>query len=144
MSESGNWPHCPLCGEMAPVQRSEEDGMVAECDTSWCEIEVWSPATHGENGSKSIGEVYDDRNSLAIALAVLTDEPAGYYYADDDGSDWPVVWIAPPTGQVSWHVPPSMQPEEVLENHSPAGGYDGHTRDEKNARLLRWAERELQ
>jgi len=92
---------------------------------------------------KTLGEVYDDRNLLALAFAALADrvdvadEWAGGWHlpdADDaDADEWAIVWAETPAGQVSWHVPITQAragglPRERLE-------WDGHTRTEKNARL---------
>ncbi|ELZ07329.1 hypothetical protein [Natrialba aegyptia] len=96
------------------------------------------PPTDG----KDINDVYHDRNLLAIAFAraiKLTWGPdtAGWYWHDE----WPVVWVATPTGQKSWHVTPDL--EDVLERSSlqqtrPTDGYDGHSRTLKNCRLARY------
>lgn len=39
------------------------------------------------------------------------------------GTDWPVVYIELPTGQVSWHMPPHKHQ------------WDGHTNEEKSKRI---------
>ncbi|WP_435358453.1 hypothetical protein [Haloarchaeobius sp. DFWS5] len=86
-------------------------------------------------------KAYTDRNLLALSMAVNRKRigcDAGFYF-DDEGSDWPVVWVVLPTGQASWHVPPDyMQWLEAscLSEEEPVPGYDGHDRETKNKRLL--------
>lgn len=86
--------------------------------------------------------LYRDRNLLAVAFAVWLHD-AGYdagYYLDD--SPWPVVWIqlpaaTPPRPTCGYHVPPchaAMLEASPLPN-APYE-YDGHTRAERNNRLL--------
>ncbi|WP_435332846.1 hypothetical protein [Haloarchaeobius sp. TZWWS8] len=86
-------------------------------------------------------KAYEDRNLLSLSMAVNRKRigcDAGYYY-DGTGSDWPVIWFVLPTGQVSHHVPPEYETwleASCLENETPVGGYDGHSRETKNKRLL--------
>ncbi|WP_323192842.1 hypothetical protein [Halostella sp. PRR32] len=95
------------------------------------------------DAEKGIDAVYADRNLLALSLAdLLAADPdpetdAGWYL-DPDTDGWPVIWIDLPTGQASWHVPPerrSLLERSTLDFDVPVGGYDRHTRDEKNGRL---------
>lgn len=95
---------------------------------------------------------YRDRNLLAVALAARNHRFAGYYY-DDEDPEWPVVWVELPAQegkdrfareqrrQVSWHVSPDLQElvEDVLEEQRPPQGFDGHSRTEKNQRLVEFA-----
>lgn len=84
---------------------------------------------------------YEDRNLLAVAFAVERAQlgcDAGYYLADDDGTNYLIVWAVLPTGQASWHVPPQRRElleQSPLEETSPPGGYDGHSRPLKNRRV---------
>jgi hypothetical protein len=98
---------------------------------------------------KGIAAVYYDRNLLALALADLmaadtsSDTDAGWYL-DPHTDGWPVVWVDLPVGQASWHVPPerrSLLERSTLDHDIPAGGWDRHTRDEKNDRLLNFLTR---
>ncbi|WP_256299924.1 hypothetical protein [Haloarchaeobius salinus] len=81
---------------------------------------------------------YEDRNLLALTLAVNRKRigcDAGYFY-DDQGC--PVVWAVLPTGQVSWNLPPRYEQhieDSCLAEEWPVGGYDGHDRQLKNTRL---------
>lgn len=102
------------------------------------------------SAEKSVSEVYEDRNVLAFAFARsictlgetlydlgVLDEcdvyDAGWYLHDE----WAVVFVELPEGQVSWHVRPEDVPEWLME-HDPSA-FDGHTREEKNERLLEFA-----
>jgi hypothetical protein len=70
---------------------------------------------------------YAHRNGLiyqALYLADTLDYPCGI--AVGDSADWPVVFIELPTGQVSWHLP------------SYPVAWDGHTTEEKYARITRF------
>lgn len=75
--------------------------------------------------------VYAERNRLVIALA--KHYPHGWG-KDPAEPDWPVLYIDLPTGQVSWH----FKKEDAI-NSGLLGGYDGewdgHSDDEKYARL---------
>lgn len=95
------------------------------------------------DAEKGIGAVYYDRNLLAFTLAdLLAADPSSTtdagWYLDPCTDGWPVVWVDLPTGQASWHVPPerrSMLERSTLDYDVPEGGYDRHTREEKNDRL---------
>ncbi|MFC6953532.1 hypothetical protein [Halorubellus litoreus] len=87
---------------------------------------------------------YADRNRMALAWAVDRHRmgcDAGYY-DDDTETEYPVVWVVLPTGQVSWHITPDLRDEleaSRLHEQEPVGGYDGHDRDLKNQRIVRHA-----
>lgn len=90
--------------------------------------------------SKTIGDVYRERNLLATALAVDRNrrgERAGWSEPTDeddaDADEWAVIWIELPTGQVSWHVPRTLVEATDLERRPYQ--WDGHSRLEKNARI---------
>jgi len=88
---------------------------------------------------KEIGEVYEDRNLLACALANATGAPAGWKPDSESPDEWAIVWIETPNGQVSWHVP-----RDMAENLAPPkqdSEYDGYDREVKNDRLAAWTER---
>lgn len=61
----------------------------------------------------------------ALAVATMYGMPAGFRI-DPANPEWPVAYIETPHGQVSWHLP----------QHSIE--WDGHTFDEKQARLAAW------
>jgi hypothetical protein len=72
---------------------------------------------------------YDARYTLvyqALARATELGIPAGIAI-DPNEPEWPVVYIALPTGQVSWHMPKWAEP------------YDGHTTPEKYDRIHAYA-----
>lgn len=87
-------------------------------------------------------QAYQDRNLLAIAYATEIDRgeswmEGGYYYHDDE--EFPVVWAETVIGQQSWHVTPEFEEllaDSPLEESEPTNGYDGHSRAEKNQRLV--------
>lgn len=96
--------------------------------------------------AKSISEVYQDRNRLAAAFAMLAHRVGGSSCAggwqppaaeDADADEWAVCWARLPTGQVSWHVPRSLVEATALVRERLE--WDGHDRDEKNDRLLDYA-----
>ena len=114
----------------------------------------------GDDGEKSLAEVYADRNRLAVAFAMLAEEAAtmqdglavpdrfngyggGWHIPTDEddaaADEWAVVWANLPTGLVSWHVPADL-PELTALSHCPVE-FDGHTRQDKNDRLLNYAAR---
>ena len=95
---------------------------------------------------KSITEVYEDRNLLALGFARLVQQyPATGYAAgwhpdqgeDADADEWAVVWAEIPSGQVSWHVPGDLAAGSELTR--AAHEWDGHTVAEKNRRLAAFA-----
>jgi hypothetical protein len=105
---------------------------------------------------KTVGEVYDDRNALALALAEtvrrfhdqLLDAGDGAALEfrtcwtacdgdDADADEWAVIYCWLPTGQVSWHVPRELVEESNIRRC--AAEWDGHTREEKNDRLRTYA-----
>jgi len=88
---------------------------------------------------------YADRNLLAVAYAVEIGRggdwgSAGWYFPDDERDPWPVVWAETVHKQQSWHVKPEFEDllaESPLDECVPTNGWDGHTRAEKNQRLIR-------
>ncbi len=86
--------------------------------------------------------LYDQRAMLTMQLVDLAGElgwPAGYNADGPAGYRW-VVYVDLPTGQVSWHLADEYL--ECLFAGQPvglgpryAGGWDGHTRDEKARRV---------
>lgn len=93
--------------------------------------------------SAALDRAYRDRNLLAIAYAVEVDRgedygSGGFYYHDEE--EFPVVWVQNVHDQQSWHVHPEFEDlldDSPLEESEPTGGYDGHSREEKNQRLVR-------
>jgi hypothetical protein len=83
--------------------------------------------------------VYRERAHLVAYLAAL--HPSALVRgADPAEPDWPVLFVDLPTGQACWHISPD---DMDLFKHVPtwdAGSisdriWDGHTTDEKYARL---------
>lgn len=101
--------------------------------------------------AKTLGEVYEDRNALAVAFAELAlayrrklTENGDYgpqFRAcwtpdqgdDADASEWAIIYVWLPTGQVSWHVPRDLAESSTLPRKHAA--WDGHDRAKKNQRL---------
>lgn len=86
---------------------------------------------------------YLERNKLVVLLAAIF--PAGIKQTAIPGWDpaWHnCVYVDLPNGQASWHYHDS---EAELFAHLPAydGEWDGHTTEEKYARILRLAREEL-
>ncbi|MER5482954.1 hypothetical protein ABT024_07020 [Streptomyces sp. NPDC002812] len=77
---------------------------------------------------------YRERARLVAHLASLY--PSQIAYTDAD-TDWPVVTIEAPTGQMSWHVAP--RDVELFEHVERRNGlvlpWDGHTTEQKYERL---------
>lgn len=88
-------------------------------------------------------KAYRDRNLVALALARSHLPHSGYYY-EEESPDWPVVWVELPSPgdddrlQVSWHLHPDLESlvEDGLMEQEPPDGWDGHSREEKNDRLI--------
>jgi len=97
---------------------------------------------------KTINEVYQDRNALAVGFCELArylhlERPGSSKFRacwkPDDGDDadadeWAILYAWTPEGQVSWHVPRDLAEESNLPQKNVE--WDGHTREEKNERLL--------
>lgn len=76
--------------------------------------------------------LYRERAHLVAHLAAIHPSTIG---VDPDEPDWPVVYIDAPSGQLSWHL---AQDDLPLFTHVPrttATLWDGHTTEEKYARL---------
>lgn len=95
--------------------------------------------------TKSIDEVYGERNLLACAFAVAIDAYAGWCEAPDTTDPegkWALVFIEQPDpfGQVTFHVPRSMAERFGPPRREDGYSYDGHSTEEKIERLEAWAE----
>lgn len=105
---------------------------------------------------KTLAEVYADRNALALGFAATVHrlhrklrvqghpdamnfracwQPEGGDDADAD--EWAIVYAWLPNGQVSWHVPREQVEATALPRKFAE--WDGHDREEKNARLRSFA-----
>lgn len=80
--------------------------------------------------------VYRERAHL---VAYLTSEhPSTIGYTDPAEPDWAVVTIETPQGQMSWHVAPDdMDLFGHVPREAPKRPWDGHSTEEKYARLRR-------
>lgn len=94
----------------------------------WAEAEI---AQLREALEAVVKAAYRERNAIAVALSRLFPSWIG---VDTDEPDWPVLYVELPTGQVSWHFSPDDA--DLLSGASVGGTpWDGHTTDEKYARL---------
>ncbi|KAB7839476.1 hypothetical protein [Streptomyces mobaraensis] len=79
--------------------------------------------------------VYRERAHLVAHLAAL--HPAHIGYTDPNAPDWAVVILETPAGQLSWHI--AERDMGLFEHVEPTNRicrtWDGHTTDEKYARL---------
>lgn len=119
------------------------EGELYPCGREIFEKTYREPDERSMTASKDVGEVYHDRNLLALAFIVerarlATNARVGYYLHDE----WAVLFAELPNGPVSWHVRPEVVPE-FLPEYGPNEVYDGHSRLEKNDRLLDYATGEV-
>lgn len=158
------WP-CAYCGNKKPtlveyVQLKDDRQIFqmkceicwasgGECDSKEECIRVWNSTRcdYPEYGYDNKGNICMDeiqqlrvqkdeackqRNRLAAMLARLFPS----YLKTTDDTDWPVIYITLPTGQISFHIPE----EEVMQfmplHKNPVIEFDGHTDEEKWRRTL--------
>lgn len=90
--------------------------------------------------AKDVDEVYYDRNILACAFIADCDSDieTGWTPADhlENDDEWVIVWAALNTGVVSWHAPADLA--TTLLDRNDNYEYDGHTRADKNERLIEY------
>lgn len=82
-------------------------------------------------------DTYKDRNfavMLAAEIARRSRTVQVSVWVDQDAPDWPVLALALPTGQVSWHI----APQDFMSVFPIGGEWDGHTTSEKHARIRRY------
>ena len=92
--------------------------------------------------SSTLNDAYFDRNQAVMALARLA-MAQGYKVGlrvDPDEPDWPVLMIELPTGQVGWHLP---RGEVIGQWPVYEREWDGHSLEEKRARVGRFVEMDL-
>lgn len=90
---------------------------------------------------QGIGYVYTERAHLTALLAAHYPSVL-VTGADPHAPDWPILYVRLPTGQCSWYVSPSDLPifAHVQKVTAPDGPvWDGHTNDQKYARIAEWA-----
>lgn len=79
-------------------------------------------------------EVYRERSQLVAFLSRLY---PSIWYTDEDESDYPVIYITLPTGQVSWHIHKDDIVYFSVGKVTTDDPWDGHTTEEKYRRLNR-------
>lgn len=84
-------------------------------------------------------DVYRERAHLVAHLAARPDYPSVLSYSDPDEPEWPVLTVHTPAGQLTWHIAPAdldlFAHVPVVAADDPLARWDGHTTDEKYARL---------
>ena len=120
------------------------EGELYPCGREIFEQTYREPDERSMTAAKDVGEVYHDRNLLALAFIVERARlqthpyPVGWYEHDE----WAVLFAELPNGPVSWHVRPDVVPD-FLPKWNRKRVFDGHTRLEKNDRLLEYAKGEV-
>jgi hypothetical protein len=89
----------------------------------------------------ALNAAYRERACLVALLAAQYTSHIGC--TDPAAPDWPVVIVELPTGQVSWHINPADMGLFAHVGPKPhvSRGWDGHTTDEKYARIAKLAAR---
>ncbi|MBF6460183.1 hypothetical protein IU433_14170 [Nocardia puris] len=94
---------------------------------------------HMEAVAAERDRAYRDRAEL---LSVLANIFPSHVHADSEPeSDWPVLYLDTPAGQMSWHINPrdlelfDMETYQAREAAGHRVTWDGHTRAEKSERL---------
>lgn len=84
-----------------------------------------------------LNALYTDRAHILALLALHY--PSYLAYSDTANPDWPVLTLELPTGQASWHIAKADLPlfahVRDADQAEATAAYDGHTTDEKNARI---------
>ena len=89
----------------------------------------------GDDGDDT-GDVYRDRNLLAVAFAAAVADAGGAAgrYDDPDADEFVVVWAETDLGRVAWKVAADMVPASLPDEHTSV-----HTRDRgRRNRRLAW------
>lgn len=91
---------------------------------------------------EALDAAYRERNALVAALLRVGGYPAEVVMAPDTEGWW-IVYAETPAGQVSWHISPDDM--DLFRDWPVAFGsrpspWDGHTTDEKYARLAALSE----
>lgn len=90
----------------------------------------------GEFESDGLMECYTDRNLAVLALARLAVKSGYRAGVRERESDWPIITVDLPSGQVTWHVPRRDVPDDLPDY--PAE-WDGHNLREKQDRVRSFA-----
>ena len=82
-------------------------------------------------------DIYRERAHLVANLAAQY--PSVLAHSDPDEPDWPVLTLDTPAGQLTWHINASdvdlFGRVPVVDAADPRAAWDGHTTEEKYARL---------
>lgn len=78
---------------------------------------------------------YYDRNQLVIAFMLLCNKLGYNVGIKEYDSEWPIIFIDLPTGQISYHVPKEFVDEFSIEIPEYNYEWDGHTLEEKRLNL---------
>lgn len=82
-------------------------------------------------------DIYRERAHLIAHLATLY--PSVLSYSDPDEPDWPVLTVDTPAGQLTWHIALTdldlVGHVQVVPLADPRAAWDGHSTNEKYARL---------
>jgi hypothetical protein len=102
------------------------------------QAEITDAKARCATGWSQLAEAYADRNLLACLAAKLAREHAwAVDWANDPAApDWPVLLIALPTGQISYHLP--WREACVNVPVTPSLAWDGHNTEEKRERIRRY------
>ncbi|MER8197079.1 hypothetical protein ABTY00_24315 [Streptomyces microflavus] len=79
-----------------------------------------------------LSAVYRERAHLVAHLAAVYPAAIG---TDPNEPDWPVLFIETDAGQLSWHIAPDDVPLFAHVPRSDSSVWDGHTTEQKYARL---------
>lgn len=87
--------------------------------------------------SSTLEDAYRDRNLAVLALARLAIKSGHRAGLRDRDSDWPIVTIDLPTGQVTWHIPRAEAPPDLPDYPDE---WDGHNLAQKQERVRAFAD----
>lgn len=84
---------------------------------------------------KKINGAYTERN-MCISLIVRMAIAQGLKTGVRPDTEWPVVFVELPSGQVSWHIPSEEFHKFFPSMNKYDGEWDGHTPEEKYRRVM--------
>lgn len=131
---------------VTPQAQAEEKRLVEIVDPSdSAQRHGEAAASEHDDSTPKIQGIYDDRNKaalLAAALATKLGFPAGLQDSDDPA--WPLLYVElPKVGQASWHLPAELA-KACSKLPKYAGKWDGHTQEEKNARIMKFISEDVE
>lgn len=87
--------------------------------------------------TSAIDAVYRDRSHILALLALHY--PARIAFSDPNTPTWPVLTLETPHGQMAWHIHPGelglFGHVRRADDKLAAAAYDGHSTEEKHARI---------